>query len=51
MQKMLLPERSLLSLPPEEKETFRLFSLEGKLLGLARKRPDKQGLFPFIVLS
>jgi tRNA pseudouridine55 synthase len=51
IQKVLLAERSLPLASQEEKKIFRLFSLEGKLLGLARKEPDQKGLLPFLVLS
>jgi len=50
IQNVLLPERSLLLVFQEEK-IFRLFSLEGKFLGLARKEPDQKRLLPFLVLS
>jgi tRNA pseudouridine55 synthase len=36
----------------QEKEViFRLFSLEGKLLGLAKKEPEKNSLHPFLVFN
>jgi len=34
----------------EEKMIFRLFSLEGKLLALAKKKPEKNILHPFLVI-
>lgn len=40
------------SKPYEEKEEiYRMFSLEGKLLALARKVPEKGGLHPFLVID
>jgi len=39
------------SISNENKPIFRLFSLEGKLLALAKKEPDKEGLHPFLVIN
>ncbi|NIM89553.1 MAG: tRNA pseudouridine(55) synthase TruB [Candidatus Aminicenantes bacterium] len=37
---------------PKQKEViFRLFNLEGKLLGLAKKEPEKNSLHPFLVFN
>lgn len=36
---------------PEEKTCFRLFSLEGKFLALAKKIPDKNYFHPFVVIE
>ncbi|UCC41169.1 MAG: tRNA pseudouridine(55) synthase TruB [Candidatus Aminicenantes bacterium] len=35
----------------EEEKIFRVFSLEGKLMALARKVPEKNGLHPFLVFN
>lgn len=35
----------------EEERIFRVFSLEGKLMALARKAPDKKALHPFLVFD
>ena len=49
--KVFCPE-SVLSASSEEKEIiFRLFDLEGKLLALARKLPEKNCLHPFLVID
>jgi tRNA pseudouridine55 synthase len=44
-----VPPRSGLS--AEEERIFRVFSLEGKLMALARKIPEKKGLHPFLVFD
>jgi tRNA pseudouridine55 synthase len=43
-----LPQNKI---PQEKKVIFRLFSLEGELLGLAKKEPDKKSLHPFLVFN
>lgn len=48
--KMYPPEDNLSVSSDEKEEIFRLFSLEGKLLALARKTPERNGLHPFLVL-
>lgn len=41
----------LSGIPEEENMVFKLFNLEGKLLALARRIPDKNGLHPFLVFE
>jgi len=51
---LVLPESSdlLLSAPPGQKEViFRLFSPEGRLVGLARRRDPPLSFSPFLVLA
>lgn len=57
---MIFPENILKSLPlepsaselPGKKENiFRMFSLEGRLIALAKKVPEKNGLHPFLVFD
>lgn len=48
----LVQTNSLENTIPKEKEViFRLFSLEGELLGLAKKGPEKNTLHPFLVFN
>ncbi|GAG11906.1 unnamed protein product, partial [marine sediment metagenome] len=45
-------QESLFSDTSEEEEIiFKLFSIEGKLLALARKIPEKNCLHPFLVID
>jgi len=49
--KILEQEPQASDLPTEEDRIFRVFSLEGKLMALARKVPEKKGLHPFLVFD
>jgi len=48
----IVHQNSLQNSTPKKKEViFRLFSQEGKLLGLAKKEPEKNSLHPFLVFN
>jgi tRNA pseudouridine55 synthase len=49
--KILEQEPLASGLSNEEEKIFRVFSLEGKLMALARKVPEKKGLHPFLVFN
>ncbi len=49
--KILEQEPQASDLPAEEDRIFRVFTLEGKLMALARKVPEKKGLHPFLVFD
>ena len=49
--KMLEPEPALHPANREGEEIYRLFSLEGKFLALAKKIGSQKGLIPFLLLS
>jgi len=47
IQRSLPPETD----PADATDTCRLFSLTGRLLGLARPGPEPESLFPFLILA
>lgn len=49
--KILPGELSLIPLPEEKETIFRLFSLEGKLLALAKRDTSKKHFSPFLVIN
>ena len=51
IQKVILDESSSTKTSPEGEEVFRMFSLEGKLLALAKKMPEKNCFHPFLVVD
>ena len=51
IQKVILDESSSADIFPEGKIVFRMFSLEGKLLALAREVPEKNCFHPFLVID
>ncbi len=51
IQEEILDESSLSDIPPEGEKIFRMFSLEGKFLALAKKVPEKNCFHPFLVID
>ncbi len=49
--KILEHEHSRSALSNEGEGIYRMFSIEGKLMALARKLPEKKGLHPFLVFD
>ncbi len=49
--KILTSQESSLNSKKEKEDIYRLFSLEGKLLALARKSTEKKCLHPFLVID
>lgn len=51
IQKVILDESSSAEISPGREEIFRMFSLEGKFLALAKKVPEKNCFHPFLVIG
>ncbi len=51
IQKVIIDESSSADISLEGKEVFRMFSLEGKFLALAKKVPEKNCFHPFLVIG
>ncbi len=51
IQKIIIDESSSAKTSPEGEEVFRMFSLEGKFLALAKKVPEKNCFHPFLVID
>jgi tRNA pseudouridine55 synthase len=51
IQKVILDESSKAGISPRGEKVFRMFSLEGKLLALAKEVSEKQCFHPFLVID
>ncbi len=51
IQKVILDESSSADIFPEGEKVFRMFSLEGKFLALAKEVPEKHCFHPFLVID
>jgi len=51
IQKAILDESSTADISPEGEKVFRMFSLEGKLLALAKEVPERNCFHPFLVID
>jgi len=51
IQKAILDESSYSDISPEREKVFRMFSLEGRFLALAKKVPEKNCFHPFLVID
>jgi tRNA pseudouridine55 synthase len=51
IQKVILDESSFSDIITEGERIFRMFSLEGKLLALAKEAPEKNSFHPFLVID
>ncbi|NIM59929.1 MAG: tRNA pseudouridine(55) synthase TruB [Candidatus Aminicenantes bacterium] len=51
IQRIILDESSSASISPEGEKLFRMFSLEGKFLALAKEVPEKNCFHPFLVIN
>jgi tRNA pseudouridine55 synthase len=51
IQKIILDESSSADISPKGEGVFRMFSLEGKFLALAKKMPEKNCFHPFLVVD
>ncbi len=51
IQKIILDESSSTDISPKGEGVFRMFSLEGKFLALAKKMPEKNCFHPFLVVD
>lgn len=51
IQKIIIDEYSSADILPEREKVFRLFSLEGKFLALAKEMPEKNCFHPFLVVN
>ena len=51
IQTLILDESSFSDIIPEGERIFRMFSLEGKLLALAKEVPEKNSFHPFLVID
>jgi tRNA pseudouridine55 synthase len=51
IQKVILDKSSLSNISPEGEKVFRMFSLEGKFLALAKEVPEKNCFHPFLVID
>jgi tRNA pseudouridine55 synthase len=51
IQKIILDESSSADISPETEKLFRMFSLEGKFLALAKEVPEKNCFHPFLVID
>ncbi len=51
IQKIILDKSSAADISPKGEGVFRMFSLEGKFLALAKKMPEKSCFHPFLVID